>query len=147
MRKWLVLLIAAAVVVALQGCAGPFGSEAESEEPASEEQSGEPTELVLDLSPFQAQYNVDKVEVELSRQGTNVSKTRQLNIDKPTQKASGSISLAEGTWDVTVRLYEGSTKVASGTGSISVTAGDSTSETITVSSLGSEPVELDIDYQ
>lgn len=86
--------------------------------------SGGEAQFELSLAyPAAAGYTVTSVHVKLTHQPSGAIVEKDLSVNAAAETATGTITdLRVGTWDVFVELFENTTSIGSGTGTVMVTA-------------------------
>ena len=120
--RW-TLVIGLLLVLVLAGCQQAFDA-------GSSEESGD-VSLSMDLSG--SAVSVDSVEVTLTHGASGQVVSDSLTVDSADSTASGTISdLVAGSWSIEVTLLSEGSTVGTGSGTATVTAGETASATVTI---------------
>lgn len=145
MKKWIILLITAAVVLSIAGCANIFGSD---DGGGNDDPTGD-AELSINLQGMSdAGYLVDRVDVTLTNVSSGDTESAELTVDTDANSASGTVTgIGLGEWAVEAKLFEDGTQVGTGSGTVTVTGDSTASATLQVSldqATGSVSLEIDL---
>ena len=88
----------------------------------------------MDLSVLTtAGYAMSTVSVEMIHQTSGATASASLTVDNNNDRATGTIgNLETGVWDIDVELYDGTTLVGSGSGTVTIVAGQMATARISI---------------
>ena len=88
----------------------------------------------MDLSTLtNAGYSMSTVSVEMTHQTSGATASASLTVDNNNDRATGTIgNLETGVWDIDVELYDGTTLVGSGSGTVTIVAGQMATARISI---------------